>query len=94
MNSIYDFIVEPIGERYDNNLKVNDKNLILNCNIESFKFINKKAKVISIPLAYKTPIKVGDEIIIHHNIFRRYYDIRGKEKTVVNILKIIYIFVR
>ena len=81
MNSIYDFIVEPIGERYDNNLKVNDKNLILNCNIESFKFINKKAKVISIPLAYKTPIKVGDEIIIHHNIFRRYYDIRGKEKN-------------
>ena len=68
MNSIYDFIVEPIGERYNNTLKINDKNLILNSSIESFKFINKKAKVISVPLAYKTLIKVGDEIIIHHNI--------------------------
>ena len=81
MNSVYDFIVEPIGERYNNTLKIGNKNLIVNSSIESFKFINKKAKVISIPLAYKTPIKVGDEIIIHHNIFRRYYDIRGKEKN-------------
>ena len=24
---------------------------------------------------------VGDEIYIHHNIFRRYYDIRGNEKN-------------
>jgi len=81
MNSIYDFIVEPIGERYNNTTKVNNKDLILNCNIESFKFINKLAKVISIPKAYNTVIKEGDEIIIHHNVFRRYYDIKGKEKN-------------
>ena len=81
MNSVYDFIVKPIGERYDNTLKIDNKDLILNSNIESFKFINKKAKVISVPLAYNTSIKVGDEVIIHHNVFRRYYDIRGKEKN-------------
>ena len=81
MNSVYDFIVEPIGERYNNTTKVNDKELILNCNIESFKFINRLAKVIAIPKAYNTPIKKNDEIIIHHNVFRRYYDIRGKEKN-------------
>ena len=69
MNSIYDFIVEPIGERYNNTTKINNKDLILNCNIESFKFINKLAKVISIPKAYNTVIKEGDEIIIHHNVF-------------------------
>ncbi len=82
MNSVYDFIVEPIGERYNNTTKVNDKELILNCNIESFKFINKLAKVISIPKAYSTAIKKGDEIVIHHNVFRRYYDIKGKEKEI------------
>ena len=81
MNSIYDFIVEPVGERYNNSIKVNDTDLILNSKIESFKFINKVAKVISVPLAYKTSIKTNDEIIIHHNVFRRYYDIRGKEKN-------------
>ena len=81
MNSIFDFIVEPIGDRYNNEKKINNKKLILNTSIESFKFINKLAKIISIPLAYKTPLKKGDQVMIHHNVFRRYYDIRGKEKN-------------
>lgn len=81
MNSIYDFIVKPIGERYNNEKAIGKKSLILNTSIESFKFINKQAKVIAVPLAYKTPINVGDKIIIHHNVFRRYYDIRGQEKN-------------
>ena len=53
--------------------------MILNTSIEKFKFINKVAKVESIPLAYSTPIKVGDEIIIHHNVFRRFYNQQGKD---------------
>ena len=40
MNSVYDFIVEPVGERYNNQKKINGKKLILNTSIESFKFIN------------------------------------------------------
>lgn len=81
MNSIFDFIVEPIGDRYNNKKQINDKTLILNTSIESFKFINKLAKVIAVPLAYKTAIKPGYKLMIHHNVFRRYYDIRGKEKN-------------
>ena len=81
MNSLYDFIVEPVGERYSNTIEVDNLKLILNTKIESFKFVNKTAKVISVPLAYKTVIKPGDHVIIHHNVFRRYYDIRGKEKN-------------
>ena len=81
MNSLYDFIVEPVGERYSNTIEVDNLKLILNTKIESYKFVNKTAKVISVPLAYKTVIKPGDHVIIHHNVFRRYYDIRGKEKN-------------
>jgi len=79
MNSVYDFIVTPVGGRYNNDIKVGDKSLVLNTSIEKFKFINKVAKVESIPLAYFTPIKVGDEIIIHHNVFRRFYNQQGKD---------------
>jgi len=79
MNSVYDFIVTPIGGRYNNDIKVGDKSLVLNTSIEKFKFINKVAKVESIPLAYSTPIEVGDEIIIHHNVFRRFYNQQGKD---------------
>ena len=79
MRSIYDFIIEPVGKRYDNELKIGDKKLIINSKIESHKFVNNKAKVLSVPIAFKTPIKVGDEVIVHHNIFRRYYNQKGKE---------------
>ena len=81
MKSLFDFIVEPVGQRYNNNVKVGDKSLIINTEIDSFKYINNIAKVIEIPLSYKTPIKKGDLIMIHHNVFRRWYNIRGEEKN-------------
>ena len=79
MRSVYDFIVKPVGERYSNEIKVGDKKLVLNSKIESYKFVNNIAEVISTPLAVTTPIQPGDEVIVHHNIFRRYYNIKGKE---------------
>mgnify|MGYP003658973944 CR=1 FL=1 len=63
MKSLYDFIVEPLGEAYSNEIKINDKKLILNTKIESFKFVNRHAIVKQIPLAYSTGVKVGDIII-------------------------------
>jgi hypothetical protein len=80
MNSLYDFIVRPYnGNRYENSIKVADKELVLNTKIEAFKAVNNIAEVIAVPLAFKTNIKVGDKIIIHHNVFRIFYDIRGKD---------------
>jgi len=81
MRSLYDFIVEPLGDRYDNTKKIGDKDLVLNTKIESWKFVNRYAKVLQIPLAIKTPIKKGDTIIVHQNIFRRFYDMQGKQKN-------------
>ena len=82
MNSLYDFIVRPYNEkRYNNSIKVEDKELVLNTKIESFKSVNNIAEVVATPLAYKTDIKVGDKIIIHHNVFRVFYDIRGNKKN-------------
>ena len=80
MKSVFDFIVKPIGSRYDNKVKVEGKELILNTKIESFKSVNNLAEVISVPLAYSTDIKVGDVILIHHNVFRRFYDMKGNQK--------------
>jgi hypothetical protein len=52
MRSLYDFIIEPIGERYANTAVVEDKNLVLNTKIESFKFVNRTAKVIETPFGF------------------------------------------
>ncbi len=81
MKSLYDFIITPIGERYNNTHKVGDKTLIVNTNVENHIYVNKKAKVISIPAAYPTDIKEGDIVYVHHNLFRRWYDQRGKERN-------------
>jgi len=81
MKSVFNFIVKPVGERYDNKINVEGKELILNTKIESFKSVNNLAEVISTPLAYSSNIKVGDIVVIHHNVFRRFYDIRGNQKN-------------
>jgi co-chaperonin GroES (HSP10) len=81
MRSVFDFIVKPVGDRYDNKIQVSNKELVLNTKIESFKFVNNVAEVVALPLAYNTDIKVGDHIIIHHNVFRVFYDIRGNKKN-------------
>ena len=81
MKSIDCFIVKPFEERYDNKVIIEGKELITNASIEDYKSISKKAIVVSTPLSFKSDIKEGDVVIIHHNIFRRFYDIRGKEKN-------------
>ena len=81
MKSLYSFIVKPFEDRYNNTKKVNDKELIINSNIENHIFVSKKAVVVSTPAAYTTEIKVGDEVYIHHNVFRRWYDQKGRERN-------------
>ena len=81
MNAYKDFIVAPIGERYNNVKRVDDKELILNTEIFNHQYVNRKAKVIATPLLFESPVNVGDEVIVHHNIFRRWTDVKGREKN-------------
>lgn len=81
MKSLYAFIIKPLNNRYNNTKNLNGKELIINSNIENHLFVSKKAVVVETPAAYKTKINKGDEVYVHHNIFRRYYDMKGKEKN-------------
>jgi hypothetical protein len=78
MKSVYQFIIKPLGERYSNEIDIDGKKLIINSSISDHKFVNRLAIVVSTPLAYKSKIKKGDTVIVHHNLFRRYYNIKGK----------------
>ena len=80
MKSLYDFIVEPLGDKYSNTVNIDGKSLVLNTKIESFKFVNRLAKVIKTPLAFNLDIKAGDTVVIHQNVFRTFYDMKGKKK--------------
>lgn len=79
MRSLYSFIVEPLDERYNNKTKVGDIELILNTEIQDHKFVSRIGRVLETPINEKTNIRKGDLVIIHHNVFRRFNDVRGKE---------------
>ncbi len=81
MRSIFDFVVEPVGARYNNTKSVDGVDLILNTQIFTHQSVNRLAIVKSLPITGDTNISIGDQVIVHHNVFRRYHDVRGVEKN-------------
>ena len=81
MRSVYNFVVTPKGERYNNIKKVGDKELIINTEIYNHQYINREAVVLSTPIVGNTDIKVGDTVVTHFNVFRRWHDIKGRERN-------------
>jgi hypothetical protein len=81
MRSIYDFIISPKESRYTNSKKVGDKTLIVNTEIYNHQYVSRNAVIKSTPMIVDTNIRVGDEVIVHHNVFRRWLDIKGIERN-------------
>ena len=87
MHTLYNFIIEPIGDRYNNKKQIGDKELILNTEIFNHQYVNREAKVIALPKLLDTDISIGDTVLVHHNIFRIWHDIRGVEKNSRSYIK-------
>ena len=81
MKSVYNFVVTPKGERYNNSKKIGDTDLVLNTEIYNHQYVNRNAVVLSTPIVGVTDINPGDEIILHHNVFRRWHNVKGVEKN-------------
>ena len=80
MQSISDFIIKPKNKRYNNTKQIGDSELLLNSEISDHRYVSRDAIVLALPLNIKTNIKVNDEVIVHHNIFRRFYGMNGIDK--------------
>ena len=81
MKAPFDFVIEPKGSRYNNTTKVGDKDLIINTEVYNHQFVNREAIVKSVPTAFETEIEPGDTVIVHHNVFRRWHNVKGIEKN-------------
>jgi len=81
MKSVYNFVVKPKGKRYNNTKKIGDSELIVNTEIFNHQYTNREAVVISTPIVGDTSIKPGDTVIVHHNVFRRWHNVKGVEKN-------------
>lgn len=84
MKPLFGFLITPNGERYNN--KVGD--LIVNTEISErdYEFVNREAVVKEVPRGYEGPIKPGDLVLVHHNVFRRWYDVQGRERNSGNYI--------
>ena len=81
MKSPYCYIVKPKAARSSARKDIEGKELILNTELQNHQYTSRHGVVIDTPLVGVTPVVSGDEIIVHHNVFRRFYDVRGNEKN-------------
>ena len=82
MKSPFYFIVKPLdGKRYNNTKTIEGVNIITSSSEEDYKFSNRKGIVHQVPLHYNGPIKIGDILLVHHNVFKYYNDMRGRQQS-------------
>jgi len=82
MKPVNEFLITPKnGERYDNHSRFGDQQLIVNTSIENHTYVNRVGIIEKVPIDYDGPINEEDEVILHHNVFRIYYDMKGNEQS-------------
>lgn len=79
MKSPYNFIISPYGDKYNNTKKINGEEFVVNTSLEIAKYVNRLGVVEALPINYEGDICVGDIVVLHHNIFRVYYDMKGRQ---------------
>lgn len=82
MKAVLNFIAKPLNnKRYDNTKEIGGVEIITSTSEEDFKFSNRYAIVVELPIEYKGPIKVGDKLLVHHNVFKFYNDMKGNRRS-------------
>lgn len=81
MRAVNQFVVR--GHRYNNT----KGDLIVNTSEEDHRFSNREGEVVALPLGYEGPIGVGDTLLVHHNVFKFYNDMKGRRQSGRSFLK-------
>jgi len=88
MKSPYCFIVTPVDDRrYDNIKEISGIKFITSVSEEDHTASNRFAIVVETPIHYSGPIKKGDTLLVHHNVFKFYNDMKGRQKSGRSYLK-------
>ena len=82
MQSLFNYIIST-KSRYNNKVNIGNKELIINTEVteRDYIFVNRIGTVVNTPASLDTIIKKNDEVIVHHNVFRRWIDQQGIEKN-------------
>jgi hypothetical protein len=75
LRAVNQFIVK--GKRYNNT----KGDLIVSTSEEDHLFSNREGEVVALPLGYEGPIAIGDTLLVHHNVFKFYNDMKGRQQS-------------
>jgi len=81
MKGMFNFVIEPFEGRYDNKKSIDGSELILNTELHNHNYVSRIGVVKYVCLDNPNNISEGDKVVVHHNVFRRFRDIRGVEKN-------------
>jgi hypothetical protein len=65
------------NSQYVDKLKVGDTELTLTTSIENHEDVQRIGIVVSLPLIHDGILEIGDEVVVHHNVFRITYNDKG-----------------
>ena len=86
MRSVFGYLVSPNGKRTTGEINIDGNGLLLNTELQNHEYTNRIGKVCAVPFVGETVIEPGDDVIVHHNVFRRFRDVKGKEKNSKNFI--------
>ena len=82
MQSPFYFITKSKnGKRYNNTKQIGGIDFITSTSEEDHKSSSRYATVIETPIGYTGPIEVGDTLLVHHNVFKFYNDMKGRRQS-------------
>ena len=82
MTPLNTILVRPVnGKRYDNTRNVGGVEMYISVSQEDHLTTQRFAEVTSVPVNYTGSVLPGDIVVVHHNVFRKFYDMQGKEKS-------------
>jgi hypothetical protein len=65
------------GTQYINTLESGNSDLTINTSIENAEDIQRIGVVVSLPIFHDNTLQIGDEVVVHHNVFRITYNDKG-----------------
>lgn len=78
MNPRWDYLITPYGKAYNNTKSIANKDFVINTSIEDATFVNRLGLVCAVPNGGQIP--VGSLVVVHHNVFRTYLDMKGNKR--------------
>lgn len=80
MRPRYGYLIEPLGGEYNNTKNIAGVDFVVNTTIEDASFVNRLGVVKALPTTENdSELQVGDIVVVHHNVFRTYLDMKGRK---------------